>query len=187
MKKTNYLSAIAGAALLVSLSACGEDAAVPTETGATAVVDGNLADAIGDLDGADMAEGLLEFAGFEEILTGPAPYTIFLPSDAALSALGEDRLASLQSEEGRPELIAMLRTHIAPGSFSAEDIDAAIESKGGPVNIANVGGSELTLSAGDDGTVTLGGGDGPKLTGQSVRAGNGTVYLIDALVPPPSE
>ncbi len=184
MEISKFAVALAGAALLFTLPACRKADEADTRVAAeTNVINGDLAGAIGELDNVGTARSLLDFAGFDEILSGPAPYTIFLPDDTAFEGLGEEKLAFLKTEEGRPELIALLRTHIAPGTLIREDIKSAIASMGGPITVANVGGSDMKIGGSGD-SLILGISGGPQLMPQSVRAGNGVIYVIDAIIPP---
>jgi uncharacterized surface protein with fasciclin (FAS1) repeats len=189
MKTRKILAAFAGISLIGTLPACKNvDNSEQTVSGEIDVVDGNLGDAINEMDDSETANSLLTHAGLDNILNGSAPYTIFLPNDAAFEKLGEAKITELKSEEGRPELLALLRNHIAPGSLGEKDIIAALENNSGSVKISTVGGSEISLTKkGRD--LMVGGSDetSSQLVGQPKRSSNGVVYNVNALIPPPTE
>jgi len=58
-------------------------------------------------------KGLESVAGLVETLSGPGPFTIFIPTDAAFDRLSEDQRATLYED---PETLArVLKYHIVPG------------------------------------------------------------------------
>ena len=65
-------------------------------------------------------KGLESMAGLVETLSGPGPFTIFIPTDAAFDRLSEDQRATLYED---PETLArVLKYHIVPGYYSADDL-----------------------------------------------------------------
>ncbi len=186
------IAAIAAISSLVLLSACQQaektDASEPQESAAMTVTDGHMGQAVGNLDNLSTAASLLASAGLDDILEGEAAYTLFLPSDSAFEAAGIEQMEALKSEEGRPELIAMLRNHIAPGALGDADIATAIENSEGTVTIANMNGGNLILGKGGKGgkgiTIGSGGDDTASLSGNSVRASNGVIHILDGIIPP---
>jgi len=64
--------------------------------------------------------GLESVAGLVETLSGPGPFTIFIPTDAAFDRLSQDQRATLYED---PETLArVLKYHIVPGYYSADDL-----------------------------------------------------------------
>ncbi len=65
-------------------------------------------------------KGLESVAGLVETLSGPGPFTIFIPTDAAFDRLSQDQQATLAED---PETLArVLKYHIVPGYYSADDL-----------------------------------------------------------------
>src|SRR5947199_9320904 len=65
-------------------------------------------------------KGLESVAGLVETLSGPGPFTIFIPTDAAFDRLSEDQRATRYED---PETLArVLKYHIVPGYYSADDL-----------------------------------------------------------------
>src|SRR5258707_2982570 len=55
-----------------------------------------------------------------ETLSGPGPFTIFIPTDAAFDRLSDDQQANLFADPGK--LAKVLKYHIVPGYYSADDL-----------------------------------------------------------------
>ena len=186
MMTNSKMTALAGAILLSGLSACGQsdNETAPTENPAEDGDRANLVDSLDDVADLSTAKALIEQAGLEAALEGPAPYTLFLPSNEALQALDAEQLQRLKSDQGRPELIALLRYHIAPGVLAQEDLAAALEGGDGTVEVANVAGSNLEFTA-QGNRIGIGSGDqAAMISGKPVMAGNGVIYTIDRLIQP---
>ena len=64
--------------------------------------------------------GIESLTGLVDILNGPGPFTIFVPSDAAFDRLSSDQQANLFAD---PEKLArVLKYHIVPGYYNADDL-----------------------------------------------------------------
>jgi uncharacterized surface protein with fasciclin (FAS1) repeats len=64
--------------------------------------------------------GLESVAGLVETLSGPGPFTIFIPTNAAFDKLSNDKQADLFSNPGK--LAKVLKYHIVPGYYTADDL-----------------------------------------------------------------
>ena len=65
-------------------------------------------------------KGLESVAGLVETLSGPGPFTIFIPTDAAFDRLSDDQQANMIADPGK--LARVLKYHIVPGYYSADDL-----------------------------------------------------------------
>jgi len=65
-------------------------------------------------------KGLESVAGLVETLSGPGPFTIFVPTDAAFDRLSDDQQANLFADPGK--LAKVLKYHIVPGYYTADDL-----------------------------------------------------------------
>jgi uncharacterized surface protein with fasciclin (FAS1) repeats len=64
--------------------------------------------------------GIASLAGLAQTLSGPGPFTIFVPTDAAFDRLSSDKQANLF---GDPEKLArVLKYHVVPGYYTADDL-----------------------------------------------------------------
>lgn len=172
---------ILASAFALSLSACTAEPAEEEEELSEDVSSSTLSALIADADGLDGVSDLLRDVGMAEMFDGTAPYTVFAPTDVALEALGED----FSGEEARPALLAILREHIVPGYLTAEDIAAAIDANGGPVEMRTMGESTLTFSSdGDEIRVASTGDDNPAgvTLDTSMQGINGVVFPVDTVL-----
>ena len=188
MMKNELGAAMIALAMGLSLSACSDaaDGAGDPVENTSEAGDNPLFETIGQIDEASMAHDLIEQAGLQDTFVGVGAYTLFLPTNNAFAALPDEDLERLQTEEGRPELIATLRRHIAVGAIARADLDNALEENGGAIELASVADTPIGIRT-RDGAVVLGeGDDAAQLTDTAEAASNGVVYLIDGLIPPDS-
>lgn len=165
-------------ACALSLTACSvesEEEAAESDAVSSETVSSLIASA----DDLERVSDLLNDSGLADAFDGTAPYTIFAPIDEALDALGED----FTGEEARPAVLAILRDHIVPGYLTREDIVAAIEANGGPVEMQSMGEGMITLSAdGDTISVSTSGSEMTATLGSSMQGVNGVVYPVDTVL-----
>jgi uncharacterized surface protein with fasciclin (FAS1) repeats len=65
-------------------------------------------------------KGIESLAGLVDTLSGPGPFTIFVPSDAAFDRLSSDQQAKLIAD---PEKLArVLKYHIVSGYYTVDDL-----------------------------------------------------------------
>ena len=179
------LSAIVAAVTI--LGACqGGDTDAAADTKNASGSDGTvLTSAIGDTPDLSISSKLIGAAQLGTALDGQGSYTVFLPVDDAWKAVEATDRAAIESEENRPQLVAMLRQHIAPGYVVAADLDKGLSNKNGSVTLTTMGAAPIALHR-DGENITLGKGkDAPKIVGAPIVAGNDVVYRIDRLIPPP--
>ena len=171
-------------AATLSLAACNETKApAPTsEKAAEAAGDKTLASGLGD--NAKFAAAI-KAAGLEGALAGPTPYTVLVPSDAAFDKLPAGTVDALMKPEGRKQLTAVLTNHILPGTMLATDIAKAIDSGGGKIQIATLGGGTLSASRSGE-AIVLADAAGTKATviGADSQRTNGVIHRIDAVLMP---
>lgn len=176
------LAAIA-ALSLVPLAACSSEADT-SAAGASETADeagtGTLAAAIAADDKLSTIANALKETGLDEVFSGKASYTLLAPEDDAFASLG-DKGKELTSQPAA--MAAVLRDHTLPGYFEMADIAAAIDAKGGPVEMPTMGGHKITFSR-DGETIVAKGEDGgtARLVDHANRAENGIALPIDGLL-----
>jgi uncharacterized surface protein with fasciclin (FAS1) repeats len=172
----------------LGLAGCGSDSQNAQENAATnSAQAGQGVEAIGKAEGLATAARLLKLAGVEKLLGGPGSYTLFAPSDDAFASLPEDQRKLLESEEGRPRLVALLRQHMSPGYVTPGDISTALARTGPRVELASLGTAPISVRKQGE-AVLLGEGEGAaRIIGGSVPVGNSIVYRIDRILPPPTQ
>lgn len=179
--RNKYFAAVAAIALFTGTSACDQVDDPETNSVETGQ---NIASTLGAIDGMDTATALIKQAGLEQMLEGEAAYTLFLPNDQAFAALPKGELDWLRSDSGRPDLIALLRQHMVPGTVAQKDLEAALENSGGTVALASLAESPLALRR-EGNTVVIGSdAAGPQISLPPHMASNGVVYQISGLIQP---
>jgi uncharacterized surface protein with fasciclin (FAS1) repeats len=125
--------------------------------------------------------------GLDATLAGPGPYTVLVPSDDAFGKSAGDALKNPSDAKNRAEITRILTYHILPGVVLSDDISKAIENGKGKAVLATMGGETLTATK-DGGNIVLTGGDGSKATVSKadIKASNGVIHDIDAVLTPPT-
>jgi uncharacterized surface protein with fasciclin (FAS1) repeats len=67
-----------------------------------------------------LIKGIGSVVGLVETLSGPGPFTIFVPTDDAFDQLTDDQQANLFEDPGK--LSRVLKYHIVPGYYTADDL-----------------------------------------------------------------
>ena len=123
--------------------------------------------------------------GLTNTLSGPQPYTVFAPTDAAFAKLPEGGSTRLLEPDRKPQLTALLTGHIVPGTVTAEDLDRAIERGKGKAQLATMGGTSITLArAGDAIVLSDGAGTQARIAQADRSASNGVIHSIDTVLMP---
>jgi len=112
-------------------------------------------------------------AGLVETLSGPGPFTVFAPTDAAFAKLPEGTVASLIADKGA--LTAILTYHVLSGRVVASDI---IRSNGAMPTTVN--GEKLDIEV-RNGKVFV---NQAQVTTADVAASNGVIHVIDGVLMP---
>ena len=114
-------------------------------------------------------------AGLVETLSGPGPFTVFAPTNAAFAALPAGTLDTLLADpEGA--LTDILLLHVVSGAVDSKAAIAAaggtVETLGGPVSV-ELKGSDLYVG-------------GAKVVTADIVASNGIIHVIDAVITAPA-
>ncbi len=88
---------------------------------------------------------LLKGAGGLGNLMGKGPFTLLAPNNNALSSLGAGALENLLKPENKSTLQGILKKHILPGKFTADQINGG-GLKDVLGNALNLGGAKITES-----------------------------------------
>ena len=173
------LAAISGSLML---PACSDDNSGSGEV-STEVSDETLAALVEDADDLSVVSETLGDAGIARVFDGAAAYTLFAPRDAAFDALGEAG-RELRAPEQRAAMVAILRDHIVPGYLTPADIGNAVEqAEDGSVEMRTMGGHTLTFTGeGEAINITSEDGATARLAGEALRASNGVVIPLDAVL-----
>jgi transforming growth factor-beta-induced protein len=192
--RTAATFAAVGLASLLALTACGDDtedsattaapatvpaAAAPTTTASSmAEQPGTIVDvAVGAGDFTVLVEAV-QAAGLVETLSGPGPFTVFAPTDAAfadaLTALGITKEELLADPA---KLKTILTYHVVAGQVMAADV-MTMDGE----DVATVAGPTVKVKI-DGSTVMI---NDAKVTTADIAASNGVIHVIDKVLLPPS-
>ena len=124
-------------------------------------------------------------AGLVETLSGPGPFTVFAPTNAAFAKLPAGTVDTLLKPENKDQLAGVLTYHVLPGKVSAMQIAAKVKAGGGKATYTTVQGGMLTFAkAGMGYTVSDAKGDTAKITIADVNQSNGVIHVIDTVLLP---
>lgn len=190
------LAAVSAAALLAAAcspsteeAAPATDAAAPADGAMTAeapAATGNIvAVAQGNGDFSTLVAAVTA-AGLAETLSGPGPYTVFAPTNAAFEKVPAATRDALMAPAGKADLTRILTYHVVPGRVDAAALTQQIQQGGGSAALTTVQGGTLTARAGADGSVTLtdAAGNTSRVVTTDVAATNGVIHAIDTVVMP---
>lgn len=124
-------------------------------------------------------------ADLVETLSGPGPFTVFAPTDAAFAKLPAGTVETLVKPENKATLTSILTYHVLPGTLMSTDIAAAIKAGGGKAMVTTVNGGQLTASMmGGKLMLTDAKGGMSMVSMADVKQSNGVVHVIDTVVMP---
>ena len=114
-------------------------------------------------------------AGLVETLSGPGPFTVFAPTDAAFAKLPAGTVEALLADKAK--LTSILTYHVVSGKVMAADL---VKSNGATPNTVN--GLPLDIVVRDAKVYV----NGVQVITADVQASNGVIHIIDAVVLPQS-
>lgn len=124
-------------------------------------------------------------AGLAETLSGPGPFTVFAPTDAAFAKLPAGTVESLVEPANKAALTKILTYHVVSGRVAAADLIAQINAGGGSATLTTVEGGTLTASLrGDSVILTDEKGGTATVTQADVFQSNGVIHVTDTVSMP---
>jgi uncharacterized surface protein with fasciclin (FAS1) repeats len=124
----------------------------------------------------------VQAAGLAETLSGPGPFTVFAPTNAAFAKLPAGTVETLLQPANRDQLRAVLTYHVVAGKHDAASILGMIRANGGEASLRTVQGGTLTFSL-VDGKVVFRDAKGGSATvaAADLRQSNGIIHVTDAV------
>ena len=205
--KKSFAPLMVALATSLMLASCGNDKPATTETVSTANPADSVAAIAGDsarmakpegvmVDGVAMTANknivenaagaksvstlvaAVKAAGLVETLSGPGPFTVFAPTNAAFEKLPKGALDGLLKPESKAKLAGVLTYHVIPGRLVAADLKDGQE-------LTTVNGEKLKVTV-KDGKVMIGNGKDAPATVQiaDVISSNGVTHVIDSVILP---
>lgn len=125
-------------------------------------------------------------ADLVETLSGPGPFTVFAPTNAAFDKLPAGTVDTLVKRENKGMLTKILTYHVVAGKITAADIAAKAKADGGKATLTTVQGGTLTASKDKAGAwwLTDAQGGTAKITTANVMQSNGVIHVIDTVLMP---
>jgi uncharacterized surface protein with fasciclin (FAS1) repeats len=124
-------------------------------------------------------------AGLVETLSGPGPFTVFAPTNAAFSKLPAGTVETLVKPENKETLTSILTYHVVAGKMTSVDIAKAIKAGRGKAMLTTVNGANLTASMmGKRIMLTDAKGGMSHITIANVIQSNGVIHVVDTVVLP---
>jgi uncharacterized surface protein with fasciclin (FAS1) repeats len=124
-------------------------------------------------------------AGLVETLSGPGPFTVFAPTNAAFAKLPAGTVETLVKPENKGTLTSILTYHVVSGTMTGMDIAKAIKAGGGTATLTTVNGGTLTAKMmGKQIMLTDAKGGMANVTIGNVMQSNGVIHVIDSVLLP---
>lgn len=124
-------------------------------------------------------------AGLVETLSGPGPFTVFAPTNAAFDKLPKGTVEKLTQPDMKADLTKILTYHVVAGKIDAAEIMKGIKAGGGSYNMKTVEGETLTAKMeGDKVALIDAKGGGALVEIPDVYQSNGVVHVIDSVLMP---
>jgi uncharacterized surface protein with fasciclin (FAS1) repeats len=115
----------------------------------------------------------VQAAGLVDTLKGAGPFTVFAPTDEAFAKLPAGTVETLLKPENKAKLQSILTYHVVPGSVMAADVVKIDTAK-------TVNGQSLPVNTWN-GAVMV---DNARVVKTDIRASNGVIHVIDAVILP---
>ncbi len=124
-------------------------------------------------------------AGLVETLSGPGPFTVFAPTNAAFGKLPPGTVETLVQPQNKAQLTGILTYHVVPGTLTAKDLAAMVKAGGGRAILKTVNGAPLSVEAeGKKVFVTDAKGNTATVTVANVMQSNGVIHVVNGVLLP---
>ena len=124
-------------------------------------------------------------AGLVDTLSGPGPFTVFAPTNAAFAKLPAGTVESLIKPENKATLTTILTYHVVSGAMDSKAIAAAIKAGGGKAELTTVQGGKLTATmSGNKLKLIDAKGGASVVTIKDVYQSNGVIHVVDTVLMP---
>ena len=126
-------------------------------------------------------------AGLVDTLSGPGPFTVFAPTDAAFAKLPPGTVQTLVQPQNKAQLTGILTYHVVPGTYTARDLMKLVKQGGGEATLKTAQGEPLTVAMARGGkglTVTDTKGNTARVTIANVMQSNGVIHVINGVLMP---
>src|ERR1700726_511897 len=125
-------------------------------------------------------------ASLVDTLSGPGPFTVFAPTNAAFAKLPPGTVDTLLKPENKATLTKVLTYHVVPGRMTAVNLMKAVKDGEGEAHLKTVAGEDIIVKQAGPGklSVTDSKGDVATVTIADVLQSNGVIHVIDTVLLP---
>jgi len=125
-------------------------------------------------------------AGLVDTLSGPGPFTVFAPTNAAFEKLPAGTVETLLKPENKAMLTKILTYHVVPAAAMSSDITKMIADDGGAHLVRTVSGNVLVVRQTPGGGISISDEKGgiSNVTIADVKQSNGVIHVIDTVLLP---
>ena len=124
-------------------------------------------------------------AGLVDTLSGPGPFTVFAPTNAAFEKLPAGTVEKLVQPDMKPTLTKILTYHVVAGKMDSAAIAKAIKDGSGMANLKTVeGGTLMAKMDGDKVVIVDEKGGSAVVETADVYQSNGVAHVIDTVLMP---
>lgn len=114
----------------------------------------------------------LKAAGLTETLSGPGPFTVFAPTDAAFAALPKGTVEKLLLPQNKAMLVKILTYHVVAGDVLSTNLKTG--------KVKTVEGSSVKVKVSAMGVMV----NNAKVVKADIKASNGVIHVIDKVLMP---
>jgi uncharacterized surface protein with fasciclin (FAS1) repeats len=142
--------------------------------GAMMVPSKNIVENAVNADNVTTLVAAVKAAGLVETLSGPGPFTVFAPTNAAFAKLPAGTVENLVKPENKEMLTSILTYHVVSGRYRAADLMDGM-------TLTTVNGQNLTVKV-QDGNVWINGA--AMVETANVISSNGVTHVVDSVLMP---
>ena len=160
-------------------------ASVPTVGGAPMYPNKNIIEnAVNSKDHTTLVAAV-KAAGLVETLSGPGPFTVFAPTNAAFERLPAGTVDTLLQPANKPALTKVLTYHVVSGAKTAANIASDIQAGGGTATYTTVEGGQIRAQMEGSSVVLIDANNNKSYVTQAdVGQSNGVIHVVNGVLLP---
>lgn len=127
----------------------------------------------------------VQAAGLVETLSGPGPFTVFAPTNAAFGRLPAGTVETLTRPENKAQLTKVLTYHVVPGVKTRSQIAADIRAGGGTATYQTAQGGQIRAMMEGTNVVLMDANNNRSYVTQAdVMQSNGVIHVVNGVLLP---
>ena len=186
MKSAAFLCALGALGVAASLPTASQAQAPVTVGGAPMYPNKNIIEnAVNSKDHTTLVAAV-KAAGLVETLSGPGPFMVFAPTNAAFAALPAGTVDTLLKPENKAQLVKVLTSHVVGKAVMSDAIGKMVDDDKGAHPVKTLSGATLMVKKAANGKLTLTDemGGTANVTIADVKQSNGVIHVIDKVLLP---